>query len=102
EEPVADIRGVDPQYFRAMHIPVVRGQPFTDFDGPQVRKAVVINETLARTLFRNEDPIGQHVLIPCGDTLRGEIVAVAVAAKSVALDVAPRPTIYWAMSQFPS
>ena len=102
EEPDADIRGVDPQYFRAMHIPIVRGQPFTDFDGPQVRKAVVINETLARTLFRNEDPIGQHVLMPWGDTLRGEIVAVAGDAKSVALDVAPRPTIYWAMSQFPS
>jgi putative ABC transport system permease protein len=102
EELSADIRAVDPQYFRTMQIPVTRGVPFTDVDGPRTRKAVVINETMARTMFLGQDPIGQHVLMPWDDTLRGEIVAVAGDAKHVALDSLARPMIYWAMSQFPS
>src|SRR5262249_54220948 len=72
----ADIRGIDPGYFKAMEIPLLRGEVFTDRDGPDVRKAVVINATMARTVFAGQNPIGQHILMPWGDTLRGEIVAV--------------------------
>jgi putative ABC transport system permease protein len=102
EELSADIRGVDPQYFRTMQIPVTHGVPFTDADGPRTRQAIVINATMARTMFPGQDPIGQHILMPWGDTLRGEIVAVAGDAKHVALDSLARPMVYWAMSQFPS
>jgi putative ABC transport system permease protein len=100
QEIVADIRRVDRGYFRTMRIPVIAGEPFTTADNAAARKAVVINQTLARTVFRGVNPIGQHVLMPWGDTLRGEIVAVVGDTKHTGLDSLPRSMIYWAMPQF--
>ena len=102
ERPTADIRGVDPEFFRTMGIPVRQGEPFTARETRDVRKAVVINETLARAVFPNESPIGRHIMMPWGDTLDGEIVAVVGDIKHIGLDSAARPMIYWAQAQFPT
>jgi predicted permease len=85
-----------------MRIPLERGEPFSDRDGPSEPRRVVINHTLARTVFPGENPIGRHILMPWGDTLRGEIVAVVGDIKHTGLDSLPRGMIYWAMRQFPS
>ncbi len=45
-------------YFDTMGIPVVRGTSFDADDG-----GVVIDETLARTMFPNEDPLGRIVVV---------------------------------------
>ena len=97
----ADIRAVDPDYFRTLGIPVRAGELFTSRDGPNVRKAVVINQALARQVFPNENPIGRHILMPWGDTLNGEIVAVVGDTRHAGLDSLPHPTLYWPMAQFP-
>jgi predicted permease len=101
EDLVADIRGVDPQYFQVMRVPLVRGAVFTQSDRGN-RRVVVINQTLAQTAFAGRDPIGQHVLMPWGDTLRGEIVGVVGDIKHSGLDSMPTATIFWSMAQFPS
>ena len=97
----ADIRAVDPDYFRTLGIPLRAGELFTGRDGPTVRKAVVINEALAHQVFPNENPVGHHILMPWNDTLNGEIVAVVGDTRHAGLDSLPHPTLYWPMAQFP-
>jgi putative ABC transport system permease protein len=99
---VADVRAVDSQYFRAMRIRVMRGEPFDARANTESPKQVVVNEAFARLHFPASNPIGEHVLMPWDDTLRGEIVGVVADARHAGLDSVPRPMIYWAMKQFPT
>lgn len=48
-------------YFAAMHIPLRRGRLIADGDRPGEPEAVVINESLARRLFGDRDPVGERV-----------------------------------------
>ncbi|HXX22865.1 MAG TPA: ABC transporter permease [Terriglobia bacterium] len=50
-----------PDYFRALQIPLVRGRTFSVHDSADAPKVAVINQTLARTIFAEADPIGAHV-----------------------------------------
>src|SRR5690606_16388851 len=66
--PRAEFRTAGPAYFAAAGIPLVAGRAFTSTDGPEGARVVVLNETLARRLFPDRDPIGQRVAWP-GDVL---------------------------------
>jgi predicted permease len=52
---------VSPQYFDTIGIPLQRGRVFTADDRFGRTPVMVINETMARTLFPNEDPIGKRI-----------------------------------------
>ena len=56
------IAGVGPDYFETVGMTILRGRSFTarDFDRESGQKAVIVNETFARYLFGEEDPIGQR------------------------------------------
>jgi putative ABC transport system permease protein len=102
DEPSADIRTIDPNYFRAMGIPIGAGRVFADSDSPDSPKVMVINESMARRFWPNEDPIGKRVTMKdWGPPLTGEIVGIAGDVKPDTLDADPRPTIYWPFTQFP-
>jgi putative ABC transport system permease protein len=102
DEFVADVRAVDPAYFRTMRIRVVRGEPFDARANTESPKQIVVNEAFVRVHFPAANPIGEHVLMPWDDTLRGEIVGVVADTKHTGLDSTARPMIYWAMKQFPT
>jgi putative ABC transport system permease protein len=61
EQPVAWYRIVSADYFKTMRIRMVRGRPLTDQDTGSAPGAVVINESLARKYWPNEDPIGRRI-----------------------------------------
>jgi putative ABC transport system permease protein len=56
-------RFVDPGYFEAMQVPLLRGRTFRDGERLENAKVVLVNETLARWYFPGEDPIGRHVRV---------------------------------------
>jgi putative ABC transport system permease protein len=56
--PYAEKRLVSSGYFAAMQIPLLRGRLFTDREPTRV---VVVNETLAKRIFPNQDPLGQKI-----------------------------------------
>lgn len=59
--PHAVIRLLSPGYFETMRIPLIRGREFTPQDRIGTEKVAVIDETLARQYFPNEDPLGKHI-----------------------------------------
>jgi predicted permease len=48
-------------YFDALGITLKRGRYFTDADGPQSQRVVIINEQMARLLWPDADPIGHQL-----------------------------------------
>ncbi len=48
-------------YFEAAGIPLMAGREFTERDRASSEPVVVVNETLARTLWPGQDPVGQMV-----------------------------------------
>jgi len=61
--PIVDLNFISPEYFQTMRMPMRDGRPFTSQDGAETPQVVIINETLARRLFPNENPIGHRLLM---------------------------------------
>lgn len=102
DEPSADIRSVDPGYFRTMGIPLKAGREFTYSDNAAGRRVMVINETMARQYWPGESPIGKRVTMKdWGAPMTGEIVGIVGDVKTNGLDEAVGPMIYWPYFQFP-
>jgi predicted permease len=59
--PLALVRVVDDGYLGAMGIPILAGRGFTPADNASAGPVIMINETLARTLWPGEDPVGRTV-----------------------------------------
>jgi len=59
--PHGDIGFVSPGYFATLKIPVKSGRVFTDQDRSNTAQVALIDETLAREYWPNQDPIGQHM-----------------------------------------
>ncbi len=101
-EPMADIRIIDPHYFRAMSIGLVAGRAFSANDTAAAPRVMIINETLARRFFPDESPLGRRITMKdWGPPLMGEIVGVAADVKENGLDATIQPEIYWPYPQFP-
>lgn len=63
EYPTASFCGVTPDYLRTMGIRLLRGRSFTEGDVYEVPGVVIINETMAKRYFPNEDPIGKRLAL---------------------------------------
>ena len=68
QDPSVERYSVTPDYFSVMRIPLRRGRLFTDADRSGAEEVMVIGEQTARTLWPNEDPLGQRVRIGGADS----------------------------------
>jgi predicted permease len=56
------VRIVSDGYLKAMGIPLIAGRDFNESDVAGTKRVMLINQTLARTLFPNDDPIGKTLM----------------------------------------
>ena len=100
QEPVTDVRMVQPQYFETMNIPLRRGRTFVEADmDPQVPLRFVVNEAIARQMFPNDDPIGRKLIVLMRDkNPPGEIIGVVGNIKPDSLADKLRPMVYYPQS----
>lgn len=94
-------RTVLPGYFGAMGIPLVRGRGIEPSDMTDAPRTVVINETMARALFPNDDPLGKRISISFreGDY---EIVGVVGDVRLTGTRYTPRWAVYASYAQGPT
>jgi len=74
---VVRYNSVTSDYFRVLKARLLLGRPFDERDRAEGPKVVIINETLRRQQFSNEDPIGRRLVIAYnGQRLRLNIIGV--------------------------
>ena len=59
--PHGDIGFVSPNYFAVLKIPFRSGRAFTEQDHSKTTPVVIVDETLVKQYWPNEDPIGKHM-----------------------------------------
>ena len=57
------VRGADPGYFAAIHLPIARGRTFAPDERLHNDRVVLISQDAARVGFPGEDPISKHLRI---------------------------------------
>jgi predicted permease len=65
-----------------MQIPLLSGRLFTDQDTDKTTKVLIVNETMARTLWPGESPIGRRITIWRDENFPREIIGVVGDIKS--------------------
>jgi putative ABC transport system permease protein len=73
--------GIGPDYFMVLGIPVLKGRAFTDHDTADSPGVVIISESLARSAWPNQDPIGKRMNIGFGGETWREVVGVVSDVK---------------------
>jgi len=106
DEPVGDFFAADAGYFKTMGIPILKGRDFNQFDQHKSTPVVIVTETLAKTHFPGEDPIGKriHPGINTFDNEKApmrEIVGVVADVRNRSLNIEPRPAYYVPITQVP-
>jgi len=92
ERPLADIRGVNPDYFATMNIPLRRGRFFADADGEN--KVAVVSTLTADHLWPGQNPLGKRFKIGDPDGPFVQVAGVVGDVRGAKLDRTPGLTIY--------
>ena len=108
-DPDVDHNIVGARYFDAMGMPIVLGRSLTSEDSASSRRVAVINETMARTYFPGESPLGRTFSVggepgtPTHNTewLDISVVGVVKDAKYMTLDEKPMAAAFYPHSQHP-
>jgi predicted permease len=93
--PNAFVRVVTDGYVKAMGIPLVNGRDLSELDVPTTDPVIVVNETLARTLWPGQNPLGQ-IMRACGER---RVVGVVGDVRHLALEQAAGLEMYLPIRQ---
>ena len=95
---------ITPDFFKTLRIPLLSGRLFTDVDTPTSPLVAVVNESLARRFFPDEDALGKKVGF--GDptdprTQWAAIVGIVGDTRRGGANRAPWAELYYALAQVP-
>jgi putative ABC transport system permease protein len=63
QRPILNIQTISPDYAKVLRIPLLRGREFTDHDDADAPGVAMVNQTLVRRFWPNDNPIGKHILL---------------------------------------
>ena len=102
ESQAAWVRPVTPNYFEAVGLRIDAGRGFDERDGADGERVIVINQTLARQYFPEEDPIGKRVTFGDPDEANWRsIIGIARDVKNFGIAADSRSAIYFPYAQVP-
>jgi predicted permease len=99
--PHGNIHEISADYFTTLGIPLLRGRFFTPQDRLMTEPVAIVDETLARTYWPNEDPVGQQINFG-GTSPYMTIVGLVKHAKTSSLEADNKEGFYYLpMAQSP-
>ena len=101
EQQVAYTRVVFPGYFETMRLPVIAGRGIEPTDTADSNPVLVINRTMARTLFPEQNPLGKQVVVDMGKEVTFEVIGIVGDARLTWIGAEPRLAMYHSYYQFP-
>lgn len=107
--PSCGFKPVSPSYLSALGMRLVKGRWLAETDAPRTLPVAVINETMAKRYFKNDNPLGKRVLIQqvipgqpaLGPEIPWQVVGVIADEKAYSLDGASAG-LYVSYKQSPS
>ena len=99
QETFVDSADVGPRFFETAGQPLLLGRDFTAADNAGAPKVVVINESMARRYFGNENPIGKRLGYGRRNNAEFEIVGVAKDARFTSVREQVAPMMYFPAHQ---
>ena len=99
-EPEVMFNTATPNYFETIGIPFIKGRLFGNQDQADTPTVLIINQTMARRFWPDQDPIGKQVKFAV-DGSTGTVVGVVGDAKHYWMEEEQRPQMYAAYSQQP-
>jgi putative ABC transport system permease protein len=112
QAPLVNFALISHDFFRTFGISLRRGRSFTTQDRENSQPVAIVNETLARRFFPNEDPVGKTIwmgppehMLPGAQTpenrfVRRMIVGVVADVKGGGLNQPTAPLVYSPMHQY--
>ena len=89
--------------FTTLRVPLLRGRDFTPRDSASAPWVAIINQTMARTFWPNEDPIGKQLTLDLVPEERPrQIVGIVGDVKVSRLQTKPEPAMYVPHAQRPA
>lgn len=98
----ADFQLITPNFFNTMEIPMSRGRDFNAQDTANAPWVAIINETMARRFWPNEDAIGKRLKLDLSpDEHPREVIAVVHDMPSTRLQTKQEAALYVPFLQMP-
>jgi putative ABC transport system permease protein len=96
--PMLNMDVVDPGYFEALGMRIVRGRGFTDADREGSGQVVIVSQSTARYFWPNDDPIGKRMSMGASEDESFTVIGVVPDTRYRELREA-RPSIYFPLRQ---
>jgi predicted permease len=100
QPPDISYNSIDPGYFETMRVPLLEGRTFTDSDNKASPPVAIVNQTMAKKFWPNEDPIGKRFSLRSASGPFIEVVGLARDGQSMwHLSPDPQPYFYLPLAQ---
>jgi predicted permease len=96
----ANQRQISPDYFRTLGIPLHKGRYLDEHDGPESPPVAIINETMARNFWPDEEALGKRFKLGPTDSARPWVTIVGIVGDAKHwLDAPVRAEMYFPYQQ---
>jgi len=91
--------GIDPAFFATMRVPLLHGRMFSDSDNETAPRVAIINQTMTKRLWPNQDAVGKRFSMKSAGGPFVEVVGVAADGQYWFISPDPRSYFYLPLAQ---
>jgi len=102
QQPNVVVNTIAGDYLQTLRVRLLRGRAFTDADGLDSPRVILISESMARRFWPGEDPLGKRLMTTFMPEKLREVVGIVADIKHNGLELTePVPAMYLPLAQFP-
>jgi putative ABC transport system permease protein len=102
EAVIGAYQSVTADYFRTMEVPLLAGRYFTEQDRTGATNVMLLNQSLTRRVFPNENPVGKRIVLGMEKPTLFEVIGVVGDVRTAGLDDNAFEEFYLHSLQYPA